>query len=127
MVMLRSLKRTATPLPLSQRRRRRPSRVKTPPPPASSPSERLRLALELSDFCLALREARLREERQVSKRWFETLVLGVISTDYFSHGSDTVNIEPLPTSLSTLSFPPSISVNFLTMCRPNPTPAEGRA
>ncbi len=44
-------------LSLRQRQRRRPSRIKTPTSSAATPSERLRIALELSDLCLALREA----------------------------------------------------------------------
>ena len=44
-------------LPLSQRRRPRPSRAKPARVVPSTPVERLELALELSDFCLALREA----------------------------------------------------------------------
>jgi hypothetical protein len=44
-------------LPLNQRRRPRPSRLKPLPPSPTTPAERLRMAFELSDFCLALREA----------------------------------------------------------------------
>ena len=44
-------------LPLNQRRRPRPSRVKALPPYSTTPAERLRMAFELSDFCLALRES----------------------------------------------------------------------
>ena len=42
---------------LRQRRRTRPSQVKTGLSSPPIPGERLRLALELSDFCLSLREA----------------------------------------------------------------------
>lgn len=49
-------------LPLEQKRRPRPSWVKTPLPTPVTPAARLRLALELSDYCLALREA-LRRKR----------------------------------------------------------------
>jgi hypothetical protein len=49
--------RKSAPLPLHQRQRRRPSRVKSRPPSPGTPSENLKLALELSDLCHALREA----------------------------------------------------------------------
>jgi hypothetical protein len=48
-------------LPLSQRRRPRPSRIKTAPSSPATPAERLELAMELSDFCLALRDAARRK------------------------------------------------------------------
>jgi hypothetical protein len=48
-------------LPLSQRRRPRPSRAKAAESTSATPAERLQLALELSDFCLALREAARRK------------------------------------------------------------------
>ena len=54
-------KQNKNPLPLNQRRRPRPSRVKPLPPYPTTPAERLRVALELSDFCLALREAARRK------------------------------------------------------------------
>jgi len=44
-------------LPLRQRQRRHPSRVKSRALSRATPGENLRLALELSDFCLALRKA----------------------------------------------------------------------
>ena len=48
-------------LPLNQQRRPRPSRVKSLPLYPTTPAERLRVALELSDFCLTLREAARRK------------------------------------------------------------------
>jgi len=48
-------------LPFNQRRRPRPSRVKPLPLYPTTPAERLRMAFELSDFCLALREAAQRK------------------------------------------------------------------
>jgi hypothetical protein len=54
--MIQMMKQRAS-LSLSQKRRPRPSQVKTTLPPPSTPSERLQLALELSDFCFALRQA----------------------------------------------------------------------
>jgi len=54
-------KQNKNPLPLNQRRRPRPSRVKSLAPYPTTPSERLCIALELSDFCLALREAAQRK------------------------------------------------------------------
>ena len=50
-------------LPLKQARRPRPSRVKSDTPPPQTPVERLALCLELSDFCLELREAARRTSR----------------------------------------------------------------
>ena len=49
--------RSTADLSLRQRQRRRPSRVKSRPLSPGTPSENLRLALELSDLCYALREA----------------------------------------------------------------------
>ena len=57
MALLRRAQRNTNSLPINQRLRPRPSRVKLAPASPSTPAERLRLALELSDFCLALREA----------------------------------------------------------------------
>ena len=54
-------KRNKFSLPLNQRRRPRPSRVKPLPLYPTTPAERLRMAFELSDFCLALREAARRK------------------------------------------------------------------
>ena len=54
-------KQNKNPLPLNQRRRPRPSRVKPLPSYSTTPAERLLVALELSDFCLALREAARRK------------------------------------------------------------------
>lgn len=51
----------ANSLPISQRRRPRPSPVKLGAVALSTPAERFRLALELSDFCLALRRAARRK------------------------------------------------------------------
>jgi len=42
---------------LRQRQRRRPSRVKSTPQANGTPSENLKLAMELSDLCLSLRDA----------------------------------------------------------------------
>lgn len=50
-------------LPLKQARRPRPSRVKGDTPQPRMPAERLALCLELSDFCLELREAARRTSR----------------------------------------------------------------
>ncbi len=50
-------KQNKNSLPLNQRRRPRPSRVKPLSLYPTTPAERLRMAFELSDFCLALREA----------------------------------------------------------------------
>jgi hypothetical protein len=44
-------------LPLSQRQRPKPSKVKAKKPRRRSPGDNLRLAMEISDFCLALRDA----------------------------------------------------------------------
>lgn len=55
--MASSRKKPRPALPLSQRRRPRPSRVKAVPSRPATPAERLGLALELSDLCLALRAA----------------------------------------------------------------------
>jgi hypothetical protein len=44
-------------LSLRQRQRRRPSLVKSRLNPPGTPSENLKLALELSDLCLTLRDA----------------------------------------------------------------------
>lgn len=44
-------------LSLRQRQRRRPSRVKSRPHVPGTPSENLKLALEHSDLCYALRDA----------------------------------------------------------------------
>jgi len=49
--------RSTDQLSLRQRQRRRPSRVKSRPLSSGTPSENLKLALELSDLCHALREA----------------------------------------------------------------------
>ena len=57
MALVRKMHRNTDSLPLSQRQRPRSSRVKRPPVAPLTPAGRLRLALELSDFCLALREA----------------------------------------------------------------------
>jgi hypothetical protein len=48
---------------LSQRQRPRPSRVKSRILRATTPGERLQLAMELSDFCLNLREAMRRRKK----------------------------------------------------------------
>jgi hypothetical protein len=59
---MRSLRKSnRNALPLSQRRRPRPSRIKIPSALPKSPAARLQLALELSDFCLALRDAARRK------------------------------------------------------------------
>src|SRR2546427_10197183 len=52
-------------LPLRQRQRPQPSRLKSRPVLRRTPSENLQPALELSDLCLALREAteKLMEQR----------------------------------------------------------------
>lgn len=57
--MAKLVSKTSRPamLPVSQRRRPLPSRVKTAPSCPTTPAERLQLAMELSDFCLALRDA----------------------------------------------------------------------
>ncbi len=52
----KSKRPTADPT-LRQRQRRRPSRVKSQHVPTGTPSENLKLALELSDLCYALRDA----------------------------------------------------------------------
>lgn len=48
----------------------------------------------------------------------------VVSLSYFggSAGRKTVNVVPLPSSLSTLISPPIISANFLHSTKPNPVP-----
>jgi len=61
MAASQSSKKKKASLPLSQRRRPRPSRVKAVPVHAATPAERLRTALELSDFCLLLHEAARRK------------------------------------------------------------------
>jgi len=54
-------KKNRAVLPLSQRRRPRPSRVKIPSALPESPAAKLQLAMELSDLCLALRDAARRK------------------------------------------------------------------
>ena len=56
---------------------------------------------------------------------------GLLRCDSFelviSEGIVIVKVEPLPVSLSTVTFPPSSSVNSLTMYNPSPTPSKSRA
>lgn len=61
MALLRRARLDTHSLPINQRQRPRPSRVKLAPDSPSTPAARLRLALELSDFCLTLRDARRRK------------------------------------------------------------------